>query len=93
MAKAAQAVNEAKMEGLKLVEEAGSEIEDLAAARTEATTAMNTIIAKHKGFWNDDENAMYREIMDYLADPTIPPEVVVEFTQKAEDIRSKKWDV
>jgi len=93
VALAAQAVNEEKMKGLKLIEEAGSEIEDLAAARTEATTAMNTIIAKHKGFWNDDENAMYREIMAYLEDPTIPPEIVVEFTQKAKDILSKKWDV
>ena len=84
---------EAKIAAAEGLEAAGEAIEDISAARNEATLAMNTIIDKHKGLFNDDEAAMYREIMDYLADPMIPEEVRAEFTQKAEDIRTKKWDV
>jgi hypothetical protein len=75
------------------LEEMGTEVEDVSAKRQELTAAMNTIIDKHKGFWNDDEDAMYREIMDMVADPTTPEELKREFERKAEDIRSGDWDV
>jgi hypothetical protein len=75
------------------MEEIGTDVEDFSARRQELTAAMNTIIDKHKGFWNDDEEAMYREIIDMVNDPTIPQELKDEFTKKAEDIRSKEWDV
>jgi hypothetical protein len=75
------------------VEDAGTTPEDISAAKAVLTTGMNEIIAKHKGFWNDDEDAMYTEIMDMINDPTIPPELKLEFEKKADDIKSGERDV
>ena len=82
-----------KMDIAKAQEEMGSAAEDLAEKRKELDAGVNAIIDKHKGTFDDDEDAMHREIMNMLEDPTIPEDMKAEYAQKAEDIKSKKWDV
>ena len=74
-------------------EEMGSEVEDYSAQLAEYTVARNAIIDKHKGFWNDDESAMYTELMQYSEDPTLDPKLKTMVIAQAEDIKSKKWNV
>jgi hypothetical protein len=82
-----------RMEAETAKEEAGDEAADFSAQRTEYTAARNAIIDKHKGFWNDDEDAMYTELLKYAEDPTLDPDLVKDIRQEAEDIKSGKWDV
>lgn len=82
------------------LEEMGTEVEDYSAKRKELTAGMNAIIDKHKGFWNDDEEAMHTEILAMVDDPTIPEDLKQEFIDKANQIYDPdsisgagSWDV
>ena len=93
---AKEAAAAGKVEGAIALEEAGDISADIETKSTELANAVTAAINAHKGFFDDDEEGMYRDIMtvvNNLPDTPEYDELRAEYTQKAEDIKSKKWDV
>jgi hypothetical protein len=77
-------------------EDVGDIAQDVEQRRTELTSQMHAVIDKYKGFFDDDEDSMYREIMASVSSlPTTGPlgELRREFEQRAQDIKDRVWDV
>jgi len=73
-----------KMDVAKAIEEMGSEAEDMLERKKEWTAAYNQIIKAHKGFWDDDEFAMRRDILDMISGYPADDPLVIEMMAKAE---------
>ena len=81
-----------QFESMKTIAGIGTEAQASQAKIANYDTKINKIIGKHKNWMNDDEDAMYSEIMNLAAGET-DPQVKAYLQQQANDIKTKVWDV
>lgn len=81
-----------QLEAQKFIAEQGDTTSDRNTRQAELDTRIADIVKNNKGFFNDDEETMYQQIMQ-LANSEGDPAMKNYITQRATNIRYKKEDV
>lgn len=81
-----------EQEGLQALGEMGSDAEEAQAQRADIDAQINSIISANKGYFNDDEATMERQINNLVV-PGMDPALVAYINKRATAIKSGVEDV